>query len=176
MHRIAYTVRLFRRMVAASLVILLFACGQALATPIPVEENQGESAIGNVENAIANGERIGVVLCEALTLRAEPDNKGDFLGTLRFGAQLSIVGEDDRWYRIQCQVGQEEVTGWVRGEYVLVNPQYYVAAADTPAYAYPAPDAPRVALLAADDFFPIIAEVDGYYAISLRAASAFVEK
>ncbi len=131
-----------------------------------------------------NGYPTGLVLCETLSLRTSPDSASTVLTTLDYGQRLTIINTSDPWMEVSCalldpETGMVTATyrGWVRGEYVLEEPTFFTPAQETPVFALPATDAKRVALLdAASGPYPIIAEYEGYLAISLRGASGFVEK
>ncbi len=115
----------------------------------------------------------GYVLCDSLTLRSKPDINSKSLRSLNHGQKLLISMREGEWYHVYVS---EHVEGWVKSEYVLVNPPLYVTEAETPAYAYGSRYAPRVALLSKNETLPIIHTTEDYYIISLRGASAWVEK
>lgn len=115
----------------------------------------------------------GYVLCDSLTLRSKPDINSKSLRSLKNGQKLLISMREGEWYHVYVS---EHVEGWVKSEYVLVNPPLYVTEAETPAYAYGSRYAPRVALLSKNETLPIIHTTEDYYIISLRGASAWVEK
>lgn len=115
----------------------------------------------------------GYVLCDSLTLRAKPDINSKSLRSLSHGQKMLISMREGEWYHVYVS---EHVEGWVKSEYVLVNPPLYVTEAETPAYAYGSRYAPRVALLSKNEKLPIIHTTEDYYIISLRGASAWVEK
>ncbi|MBE5802789.1 MAG: hypothetical protein E7319_10975 [Clostridiales bacterium] len=113
------------------------------------------------------------VLCDSLTLRAEPDVNSSSLRTLSYGQKLQVSMRQGEWYQVYLN---ESRKGWVRYEYILVNPAIYVTEKETPAYAYGSRYAPRVALLSAGERLPIIHSTAAYYVVSLRGASAWIEK
>ena len=119
----------------------------------------------------------GFVLCESLTVREQPDTAAQAVTTLPYAATFEIRGGVDPWYWMTYNApdgGRYE--GYVRSEYVLVDPQAYRPTAETAVYAMPSTDSKRVALIDAGTSCPIIGEMDGFYAISLRGASGFVAK
>ncbi len=113
------------------------------------------------------------VLCDSLTLRSKPDINSKSLRSLEHGQKLLVSMREGDWYHVYVS---EHVEGWVKSEYVLINPALYVTEAETPAYAYGSRYAPRVALLSKGDTLPIIHSTDAYYVVSLRGASAWIEK
>ena len=118
----------------------------------------------------------GLVLCETLSLREKADIAGRRITTLSYGDSCAILRVQDAWYYVRYRTPEREVTGWVQGDFVLQNPTYLTLPAQTPAFAYPTPGAKKVGLLDAGMRLPIIAEVEGYYVVSLRGASAFIQR
>ena len=119
----------------------------------------------------------GFVLCELLTMRRNPATSADIVTSLPYGTTFEIRDGINSWYWITYNApngGRYE--GYVRSEYVLVDPQTYSPAAETAVYAMPSTDAKRVGLIDAGTSYPIIGDMDGFYVISLRGASGFVAK
>ncbi len=113
------------------------------------------------------------VLCDSLTLRKEPDINSRSLRQLSYGQKLLVSMREGEWYHVYVS---EHVEGWVKAEYVLVNPELYVTETETPAYAFGSRYAPRVALISAGETLPIIYSTVAYYVVSLRGASAWIER
>ncbi len=113
------------------------------------------------------------VLCDSLTLRAKPDINSRSLRQLSYGQKLLVSMREGEWYHVYVS---EHVEGWVKQEYVLMNPALYVTEAETPAYAYGSRFAPRVALISEGETLPIIHSTVAYYVVSLRGASAWIER
>lgn len=118
----------------------------------------------------------GFVLCATLTLRESASASARAVRTLEYGATVRILDRDGDWMRVSAQEGGDAQTGWVRADYVLVDPAMYTSAGETAVYAYPGEDAPRVALLDGGETHPVIARLDGYTVISLRGASGFIRE
>ena len=123
------------------------------------------------EDAIHQGDA-ALVLCESLTMRAQPEVSATALASLPYGTTLMCTGV---WQPGWLEVTAEEQTGWVREEFLLLNPRFITFAGETPVLAWPSPDAPWIGLLSAGASAPIIGECDGYTVISLRGASGFVK-
>lgn len=113
-----------------------------------------------------------LVLCESLTLRTLPDTFASALASLPYGTTLTCTGV---WHPGWLEVTANGQTGWVRREFLLLDPQYLTLAAETPVLAWPSQDAPWVGLLDAGASVPVLGECDGYTVISLRGASGFVQ-
>lgn len=114
-----------------------------------------------------------LVLCESLSLREAPDSSAAVKATLAYGTAVQATGETHPGWLCVSHGG---MTGWVREDYLLPSPAYLDLSAETPVYAYPAPDAPRIALLDAGTRCPIIAKLDGWTVISLRGASGWMKQ
>lgn len=114
----------------------------------------------------------GYVLCESLSVRTQPNSANDAFAQLSYATTFSILAVDGIWYKVNC----DGTVGWVNGQYVLINPQYYYTQNETAAYAYPNANAQRVGLIDANKQLAIIADIDGYYVVSMRGASAFIKK
>ena len=119
----------------------------------------------------------GFVLCESLSVREQPNTLADVVTTLPYGTTFEIRDGINSWYWITCNAPNgSRYEGYVRSEYVLVDPQTYSPSAETAVYAMPSTGSKRVGLIEAGTSHPIIGEMDGFYAISLRGASGFVVK
>lgn len=123
-----------------------------------------------------------VVLCESLSIL---DNRGDQggrkVGTLFYtGNTIPVIESWDGYAKIYYADGTE--TGWVRNDYLLMDPAFYVCDEDTQVYAYPDGMAPRIALLNKDTKLPILTEYDdnisinGWVCVSLRSAAGWIRK
>lgn len=124
----------------------------------------------------------GFVLCASLTVRESASAAARAVCTLEYGSTVRITARDSDWMRVSVQTGVaasgdvQTQTGWVRADYVLVDPTMYTSAGETAVYAYPGEDSPRVALLGSGETHPIIARLEGYTVISLRGASGFIRE
>lgn len=130
-----------------------------------------------------NGYDSGVVLCESLSLREGPDAAYSLIDTLPYGEDVTILEENESWYHVTYRDPERPnytdldwVSGWVRKEYVLMNPDYFTPDRETPVYAIPSSGSKRVGLISGGTSYPIIEEFNGFLAISLRGASGFVVK
>lgn len=120
---------------------------------------------------------LGFVLCESLSLRERPITTAVALTTLPYGVTCEILDGNDSWYIVAYNAPDGyRYEGYVRNAYVLANPQYFHASAETAVYAMPSVEAKRVGLIDAGTSYPIVGEMGDYYAISLRGASGFVLK
>lgn len=135
------------------------------------------SVFDDTSNEEYNGYDLGYILCESLSLREKPDATSNLIHTMTYGTYCTILEESDSWYNITYRNEEQlRYSGWVRKEYVLVNPDYFVPDGETPVYAMPSDRSQRVALIDSGTSYPIIGEMNGFLAISLRGASGFVVK
>lgn len=121
-----------------------------------------------------------VVLCESLSvLDARGDQGGKKVMTLNYaGKGILVIDSWDGWAQIHYSDGAE--FGWVRSDYLLMDPAWYLCDEDVQVYAYPDIMAPRVALLDEGTKLPIITEYDeeykGWVCVSLRGAAGWIRK
>ena len=122
-----------------------------------------------------------VVLCQSLSVL---DNRGDQGGkkveTLRYsGKAIPVIESWDGYAKIYYADGTK--TGWVRNDYLLMDPAWYVCDESVQAYAYPDVMAPCVALLNKGTTLPIITQyqddtINGWVCVSLRGATGWIRK
>lgn len=123
-----------------------------------------------------------VILCQTLSVL---DNRGDQGGkkveTLRYsGKTIPVIESWDGYAKIYYSDGNK--TGWVRNDYLMMNPAWYLCDEDVQAYAYPDVMAPRVALLDKGTKLPILTEYEdgeslsGWVCVSLRGAAGWIRK
>ena len=123
-----------------------------------------------------------VVLCESLSLlNARGDQGGTKVETLYYSGEttLPVIESWDGYAKIYYSDGNK--TGWVRNDYLLMDPAWYLCDEDMQVYAYPDVMAPRVALLDKGTKLPIITEYDddtinGWVCVSLRGAAGWIRK
>lgn len=112
-----------------------------------------------------------LVLCQSLTLWERPDVTSTAMASLPYESVLTCTGN---WYPGWLEVIADGQTGWVREEFLLLDPTYITFAVETPVLAWPSSDAPWIGLLDAGSAVPVLGEWDEYMIISLRGASGFV--
>ena len=149
-----------------TLVLLVLALGStaAFAQVIPP---YGEGQIGLQ----------AVVLCESLTVRAEPAAGAAAVSTLACGDRIIVSRQENGW--AECFVSDAEdagPAGWVRSEYLAVDPAWYAADSETPVYAWNSTEAPRVALLDKGTTLPVLKEDGEWIVVGLRGASGWILK
>ena len=158
-----------------SLLLAMLLCGTASATILPpagVEE--GYKAWTGIDATPA------VVLCESLTVYDQRgDQGGRKVSTILYtGTDRPVLDSWDGWAQIQYSDGAEP--GWVRSDYLLMDPAWYLCDDDVQVYAYPDAMAPRVALLDEGAQLPIITQYDtereGWVCVSLRGAAGWIRK
>ena len=123
-----------------------------------------------------------VVLCQSLSVYDERgDQGGRKVSTLYYsvdGATVLVIESWDGWAKIHYSDGAE--FGWVRSDYLLMDPAWYLCDDAVQVYAYPDTMAPCVALLGTGDELPIIteynAENEGWVCVSLRGAAGWICK
>lgn len=113
-----------------------------------------------------------VVLCESLSICDERD--GRTVRKLSYGDSFITTEGWDGWADCFYSDGYER--GWVRSDYIVVDPAYYVTDEAVQVYAYGDPMAPRVALLASGTKLPILHDAGEWFVVSLRGAAGWIRK
>lgn len=161
--------------IISMLLALLLMTGSASATILPatgVDERYRDYTGLTVLPA--------VVLCESLTvLDQRGDMGGKAVSSLSGGTTVPVYESWDGYAKIVY--GESGATfGWVRSDYLMMDPAWYLCDSDLQVYAYPDSMAPRIALLDAGTKLPILldTEVDGrgWVCVSLRNASGWIRK
>ncbi|MGN0992281.1 MAG: SH3 domain-containing protein [Candidatus Ventricola sp.] len=119
-----------------------------------------------------------VVLCEELTIRSDTSTASSAAGRLQYGDVFACQQVlKDGW--CDCFLSDIEGTGsagWVRSDYVLIDPSYYLTEKSTPVYAWNEAAAKKVALLGAGEKLPILREEGDWLLVSLRGAVGWVRR
>ena len=154
---------------------LLLCMSAASATILPADGvNEGFKAFTGMECTSA------VVLCESLSvLSNRGDQGGKKVDTLYYGQKVPALESWDGYAKISYADATK--TGWVRNDYLLMDPAWYVCDEDVQVHAYPDMMSPRIALLDKGTKLPIITEYDdntinGWVCVSLRGASGWIRK
>lgn len=155
-----------KRLVIA-LISLLLVFASAQATILPAEGvQQGFLSFTGLEG------RRAVVLCETLSVCDQREGKK--IATLQFGDPFIVTESWDGW--ATCYAADGSLTGWVRSDYIMIDPAYYVTDDDTPVYAWGNTLAPRVALLEKGVTLPILLDREDWVVVSLRGAAGWIKK
>jgi len=114
-----------------------------------------------------------VQLCK--TLEICDDRNGHVIMTHDYAdGCLPVIEIWDGW--AQIYIADENETGWVRSEFLLMDPAWYVCEASTEVYADDDPLAPRVALLNAGSSLAIIREDAEWVLVSMEGGAGWIRK
>ena len=140
-------------LIALLILTLCTSCASATILP-PTGVDEGFKAWTGIDCTPA------VVLCESLSvLNNRGDQGGKRVETLYYsGNTIPVIESWDGYAKIYYSDGNE--TGWVRSDYLLMDPAWYLCDEDVQVYAYPDTMAPRVALLDKGTKLPIITQWD----------------
>lgn len=112
----------------------------------------------------------GEVIAKQITLRATAKSNGKTLGSIKNGAEVTILDEDfDGWYHVRHD-GKE---GYVMAQYVVKNPEHITTLSSTLVYAFPNSEK-CVGQLSSYTRLTVIDIHEGYYVVNLRQASGFI--
>ena len=118
-----------------------------------------------------------VVLCENLTVRAEPKSNAATVTRLTYGTRMSVMTQMNGWAQV-CISDDVNASpaGWVNAAYLAIDPAWYRTEGQTTVYAWNSTSAPRVALLTKDTLLPILKDDGNWLVVSLRGASGWIRK
>ena len=116
------------------------------------------------------------VLCESLSLYKEPDTDSKVLETISSGDLVIVTDQSDGWARVVLGDSEDSPSGWVKKDYIVIDPEWYKTDDWTPVYAWDSTKANKVALLSKDTKLPIIKNDDEWVVVSLRGASEWIKK
>ena len=159
-----------RRLTALLAALLLPTMAQAAVIP-PEGVDADFEAFSGIEA------RKAVILCEELTVRAAPSASSEVLTTLRGDSEKRYFltwEQQGNW--INAYYSDGAAAGWVRAEYVIIDPPYFETEQETPVLAYGEADAPRVALLPTGERLPVLLETEGYYVVALHGGAGWIAK
>ena len=147
--------------------ILLLGLSCAHASVLPAEGIQQ----GFRQFTGLSGKR-AVVLCESLSICDE--RNGRVIHKLPYGEIFITTEGWDGW--ADCSYSDGSICGWVRSDYIMVDPAYYVTDEAVQVYAYGDTMAPRVALLDKGEKLPILHDAGDWFVVSLRGAAGWIRK
>ena len=153
--------RIFAAFLAVSILVLAVVT-PACADVIP---SQGAGQIGFQ----------AVVLCDKLTVRQEPNAGSAAVRTLDYGTVFSTFDEENGFSDVF--IGDDvdgERVGWVKTDYIFIDPSWYVTEDKTPVYAWADTSAPKVALLDPGEKLAILNSDADWFTVSLRGASGWI--
>lgn len=114
-----------------------------------------------------------VVLCQSLTVRESPNASSKAVLTLKAGALFATESFTDGW--LDCFPTENEGrAGWVKADYVAVDPAWYQTGAATAVRAWDDDSAYQVALLDAGERYPILKAEGEWLCIGLRGAAGWI--
>lgn len=114
-----------------------------------------------------------VVLCQSLTVRESRNTASKALQTLKAGSIFATRGCTDGW--LDCFPSENEgQAGWVKADYVIVDPAWYKTDAATAVYAWNSENAHQVGLLDRGETYPILKTEGEWLCIGLRGASGWI--
>ena len=115
-----------------------------------------------------------VVLCESLSLHQDPDYSSPSTQTLKNGDRIIVMDQSNGWAHCVLGDSEDSPSGWVRADFLAVDPAWYRTETDTPVYAWNDTTAPKVALLDPNTALPILKDDGNWLVVSLRGAAGWI--
>ena len=116
-----------------------------------------------------------VVLCDSLTLRKDRSVSSEAIQALPYGSLIMVQTVEEGWAHCVATEG-EGPAGWVKSDYLAIDPAWYVCDETIPVFAYGDTMAPKVALLSRGDKLPILKDEGDWLVVSLRGAAGWIYK
>ena len=149
------------------LILLTIVFGSVMAVRAEILPPYGEGQIGLQ----------AVVLCESLSIRREPASDSAAVKTLQYGDKVIVQKVANGWAEcFTSDAVDAGPAGWVKSDYIVIDPAWYRTDASTPVYAWNDTTAPKVALLNRNVTVPVLKEDGDWLVISLRGAAGWVRK
>ena len=147
-------------------LVMMIVLGSVITAQAEIIPPYGEGQIG----------LSAVVLCENLTLRQAPGADAGILDTLHNGARIIVSEQKDGWAHIFTSDSEDSEEGWVKTDYLVIDPAWFRADSATPVYAWNDTSALKVGLLDKDTVLPVLKDDGEWIVVGLRGASGWIHK
>ena len=148
------------------LTVMIMIIGSIMTVQAEIIPPYGEGQIG----------LSAVVLCENLTLREAPGANAGILDSLHDGARIIVSEQKDGWAHIFTGDSEDSAEGWVKADYLAIDPAWFKADSATPVYAWNDTSALKIGLLDKDTVPPILKDDGEWIVVGLRGASGWIHK
>ena len=156
---------MLNRKLCAFALALVMLWSMALICHAEIKPSEGPGQIG----------LSAVVLCDSLTVRKDMNASSKAVKTLRYGDRIVVQNVGEGW--AECFVSENAgPIGWVKSDYLVIDPAWYVCDDATPVHAWNDHMAPKVALLDKGTVLPILKDEENWIAVSLRGAAGWIYK
>lgn len=115
-----------------------------------------------------------VVLCDSLSLHADPAYDSQTVQTLKYGDRVIVMDTEDGWAHCTTGDAEDSPKGYVNEDFLIVDPAWYRTEGDTVVYAWNDTGAPKVALLDGDTTLPVLRDDGDWIVVSLRGAAGWI--
>ena len=155
-----------KRVWLTALTSLVLMLGGSVAANAEILPSHGFGQIGLTS----------VVLCDSLSLYQKPDTDSKLVEKLKYGDRVIVTDQSDGWARCVLGDSEDAESGWVKSDYIVIDPQWYMTEDSTTVYAWGDAKANKVGLLSKDTKLPILKNDDDWVVVSLRGASGWIRK
>ena len=155
-----------KRVWLTALTSLVLMLGGSVAANAEILPSHGFGQIGLTS----------VVLCDSLSLYQKPDTDSKLVEKLKYGDRVIVTDQSDGWARCVLGDSEDAESGWVKSDYIVIDPQWYMTEDSTTVYAWGDAKANKVGLLSKDTRLPILKNDDDWVVVSLRGASGWIRK
>jgi hypothetical protein len=162
---------------AGTSVLILQQSGDWYQVKARADDVVGWVPVGNVMRSNAAPVVPGVVISENVSLRETPRTNATRLARVPNGAVLDIWAEADGWFTVTYYDKDGKVfQGYVRADFVVVNPVYLTTTQSTYVYSTPSRSSKKVGQITTGGQLLVIGEYNNFWVVNLRTASGFVYK
>lgn len=116
------------------------------------------------------------VLCKELTVYEEADESSNEVITLNGGDFIIVMSQEDGWAYITDSDSEDSNYGYVKTDYVLIDPAWYAVSEETPVYAWNDAEATQIGVLEADTWAPVLKEDGDWLIVGIGGGVGFVQK
>ena len=115
-----------------------------------------------------------VVLCDSLSLRNAPSFDSSVVQTLTSSDRIIVMNQENGWAHVVLGDSEDSPSGWVKADYIAVDPAWYRTDTETPVYAWNDTSAPKVGLMDAGTTLPILRDDGDWLIVGLRGAAGWI--
>ncbi len=118
-----------------------------------------------------------VVLCDSLSVRQESSTDSETVKTLHYGDKFMVTQQKDGWAECMLSDAVDAAPeGWVKSEYVAIDPAWYSTDEQTNVYAWNDVKAYKIAQLSENTVLPVLKDDGDWLCVGLRGASGWIQK
>ncbi len=152
------------RLLVLALLILVLCGVSTISAEIIKPKGMGQIGLSSV------------VLCDSLTVRKRASSSAKAVATLHYGDRPIVIEQSNGWAYCALDDSEDSLVGWIKADYLAIDPAWYRTERTTTVYAWDDKKAPKVAQLKRNTSLPILKEDGDWLIVSLRGAVGYIHK